>query len=446
MKHAEAGFLLSTLDLGAPQGRNLGVAGYSYEFVLSALRPLLEELGTVARVPNTAAALARAARAFADRGLRPVHIGFAPLQDFRFAPGAANIVMPMWEFPDVPREAWRGNRQYDWPATANRADMVLASGPFTRGALVRGGVTRPVREVPVPVPPGYFAVPPWEPGTTTRINCPAYVFGPAAGAPAAPAARESWMRAAASSAGCLLLGRRGYDRLARAAKRWMRWRLLPYPLAGSIELSGVVYASVFNPNDARKNWQGLIAAFLAALGHRDDATLVLKLATDDIGCVRHVIHTYGLMGPHRCRVAFICDYLGEEAMLGLCRATAFYAHATRAEGSCLPLMNHMAAGRPCLSPAHSAIGDYFDGETGLVVGSVQEPAGWPHEEKFRPRTTWARIDIDSLARAFSESHALALARPAEYAAMGGRARGRMRAWAGRDAVMARLREALAGLP
>ena len=442
MSTPQAGYLLTTHDLGAPEGRNIGAAGYSYEFVLRALRPYIEQMGPVERVPNNPAAIRRATTALRAQGLRPVHIGFLPYQDFHFAQGAANIVMPMWEFPDVPAEAWHGNRQYDWPATANRADLTLASGPFTRGALVRGGVTRPVRVVPVPVPQAYFSLPPWAPAGIERIDCPAYQFGPTEDHGSPPPAPVPGRRAA-SALGAMLLGRQGYDRLARGIKRLLRRRVLPYPLSGSIELRGVVYCSIFNPNDARKNWQGLIAAFLAALGHRDDATLVLKLATDDIGCVGHVIHTYRSLGPHRCRVAFICDYLSEETLLSLCRATAFYAHSTRAEGSCLPLMNHMAAGRPAISPAHSALGDYFDSQTGLVVHSEQEPAAWPHDREFRPRTTWARIDIDSLCRAFADSHALALNRPEEYAAMGARARSRMHAWAGRDAVMASLRAALA---
>ena len=445
------GFLLTTHDLGAPEGRNMGAAGYSYEFVLRAIRPLLEKLGTVVRVPNTARDLAEAVRAFKDRGLVPVHLGFLPYQDFLFVPGVAHVVMPMWEFPDVPREAWKGNRQYNWPETANRADLSLVSGPFLEGALRRAGVTKPLRIVPVPVPDGYFDIPPWDPAETTRLECPAYVFGPCeeavaqSGKPGSATGLWEGARWTASTAMAWTLGRRRYDHLARAVKRWMRKRVLPYPLANGLTLSGVVYTSVLNPNDRRKNWQGLIRAFLTALGDQPDATLVLKLATDDMGCVRHVIHTYQAMGPHRCAVVFICDYLGEETMLRLCRATTFYAHATRAEGSCLPLMNHMAAGRPAISPVHSAIADYFGKESGFVVESVQEAAGWPHESRFRARTTWARIDIDSLARAFADSHAMARHRPEDHAGLAGRGREAIRAWAGRQAVMARLTEALGEL-
>lgn len=429
----------------------MGAAGYSYEFVLRAIRPLLERLGTVVRVPNRARDLAEAVQSFRDRGLDPVHLGFLPYQDFRFVTGAANVVMPMWEFPDVPRKAWKGNRQYNWPETANRADLTLVSGPFLEGALRRAGVTTPLKVVPVPVPDPYFNIPAWSPGQATRLECPAYVFGPSeasADGPGDPGRQGTlaglWSKArqGALAVASLTLGRRRYDHLARMVKRWMRKRVLPYPLENGIDLSGVVYTSVLNPNDRRKNWQGLISAFLRALGDKQDATLVLKLATEDMGCVRHVIHTYRLMGPHRCRVAFICDYLGEETMLRLCRATAFYAHATRAEGSCLPLMNHMAAGRPGISPVHSAIADYFGEESGFVVESVQEAAPWPHENRFRARTTWARIDIDSLARAFADSHEVARRRPEEYARLARRGREAIRAWAGREAVMARLSEAL----
>src|SRR5207253_6814427 len=42
-------------------------------------------------------------------------------------------------------------------------------------------------------------------------------------------------------------------------------------------VDGVVYVSVFNPKDGRKNWHQLITAFCWAFREIDDATLVLKI-------------------------------------------------------------------------------------------------------------------------------------------------------------------------
>ena len=86
--------------------------------------------------------------------------------------------------------------------------------------------------------------------------------------------------------------------------------------------------------------------------------------------VRRVIEFYrGRDVRHRCRLVFICDFLTEAQLLELTTGTTFYLQATKAEGNCLPLMNHLAAGRPGVSPDHSSVGDYFDAQSGFVVAS-----------------------------------------------------------------------------
>ena len=45
------------------------------------------------------------------------------------------------------------------------------------------------------------------------------------------------------------------------------------------QVDGVVYVSVFNPKDGRKNWHHLITAFCWAFREVDDATLVLRSPT-----------------------------------------------------------------------------------------------------------------------------------------------------------------------
>jgi hypothetical protein len=148
---------------------------------------------------------------------------------------------------------------------------------------------------------------------------------------------------------------------------------------------------------------------------------------------------------HRCRIVFVCDFLTDEQMAGLCAATTYYVQATRAEGNCLPLMNYLAAGRPGISPCHSSMGDYFGPESGFVVASHPEPAAWPHDRRLRLRTTWGRIVWTSLRDQIAASYQLARERPGEYRALAERCRCDMRVWASPDAVAARLAAALGEL-
>ena len=105
-------------------------------------------------------------------------------------------------------------------------------------------------------------------------------------------------------------------------------------------------------------------------------------------------------------------------------------------------MNYLAAGRPAVSPCHSAIEDYFDEEVGFVVDSHAEPAAFPHDPELRCRTTWARIVWPSLVKQIRASYELAKSDPASYQAMAGKARARMQGWASMDQVGQRLNVAL----
>lgn len=456
-------FFLSSYMLGAPDGSNLGVAGYSHEFVARLFRPLLERWGSVTDIRHPRAELDAAVAASRHRGGRPVHFSVLPLQDVYFAADAVNVVMPAWEFPDVPNQPFDDNPQNDWPTTARLADMLLVSGPFTADAFRRAGTTTPLAIVPVPTPAGYFRLPPWRPGQVTRLDHWAFVFpgrderaDDVVASAVTPDRRRLGRRLerSLSAAARELLGADRYERLSRRLKKPRRrtaegradFRSLPYPQVDGLELSGVVYTSVFNPADGRKNWVDMLNAFLVALADRPDATLVLKLIAKSPAVVRQVIDYYlHRQLPHRCTVAFVCDFLSEEEMLRLCAGSTYYLQSTRAEGNCLPLMNYLAAGRPGISPDHSSLGDYFRPGLGFVVASHPEPSAWPHDRRLRLRTSWGRIVWPSLHDQIAASYRVAVARPVEYAAMARDCRTAMEAWAGEPAVARRLDSALGEL-
>jgi hypothetical protein len=448
--------------------QRLGLPGYSYDVVAGLLAPLLQRWGEVVPVPLDVRRIEDAIRTARQRGLQPIHLSVLPFQDVYLTASAPNVVFPFWEFPDVPAEAFDGNPQNNWAATANRCDLVLVCGPFTAAALHRAGIRTPIHVVPVPTPAAYFLLPPWSAETITRIPCPAYVFPN----PAVPA-HELWDAAdaagvdepppqspslARSSLGQLRLAYRHLLKplLPPVVHRAARTRLRPVGVGSDrwhdylngcrrerLELSGIVYTSIFSPRDGRKNREDLLSGFVAALRDRADATLVVKLVSADSLWIESALNYYRTTGlAHRCKVVFITDYLSDEQLSALARASTYYLTTTKAEGCCLPLLNYLAAGRPGVAPCHTAISDYLGPEMGFVVHSSPERTLWPQDRRIRFKTTWHRLAWPSVIEQIRASYELARNDRAGYDALAAAARTRMTQWVGTEAVWPRLRDAL----
>jgi glycosyltransferase involved in cell wall biosynthesis len=465
---------LTSYRTGAARGKNLGVPGYSYDLVAQLFAPLLARWGEVIPAARDTEAVESAVQAARRHGLDPIHVSFVACQDMVFASSVPNVIVPAWEFPDVPAEAFEGNPQNNWVATANRCDLVLVGGQFTVDSFQRVGIRTPIRVVPVPTPPEYFDVLPWSAETIVRLACPAYVFPN----PDVPA-HELWDAPDLSANGRgQPAGEAPTNRLTPAVRRHTylstaleRLELFAPPLLTQavgfvterlrvdrwrsyvrrcrrqdVELSGVVYVCIFNPHDGRKNWQDLLTGFVSAFHDRPDATLLIKLITAEPRMVDRVLDFYRSVGlSHRCKIVFITDYLSDEHMLALVRASTYYLTTTRAEGNCLPLMNYLAAGRPGIAPCHTALADYFDADVGLTLPWHAEPAAWPQDNRVRLKTTWARLDWPALVERLRESHALALHDRRAYDARADRARQRLRERASVESVQTQLHAALAYL-
>ncbi len=455
--------LLTSYGTGATRGKNLGMAGYSYDIVAELFAPLLQSWGELIRVPNQKQDVETAARDARLRGLDPIHVALLPFQDACLADSVPNVVVPAWEFPEVPNYAFDGNPQNDWVSTANRCDLILVGGPFTKHAFERAGISAPIRIVQVPTPDQYFDLSPWDSHRQIQLEFPAYCFRGSESRQSSPMPSftprsrrplilqigrrvESGIRH-----GCqAMLGDNLYRRMTNPLGRQARFAKsihgkfpLPEPEPAPLTLSGIVYSSIFNPKDGRKNWIDLLTGFLFALGDCEDATLLVKLITSDPMQVANVLQYFIARDiPHRCRVVFINEYLAESQMYQLAEASTYYLQTTKAEGNCLPLMNYLAAGRPGVSPDHTAMGDYFDANHGFVVESHPEPAAWPQERRLRLRTTWGRIVWPSLVQAIRESYTLAKYHRAEYDDVAARVRADMYAWASLDSIGPRLHGAL----
>lgn len=191
---------------------------------------------------------------------------------------------------------------------------------------------------------------------------------------------------------------------------------LPEP-RGTARLSGLVYTSVLNPKDGRKNWADILTAFCYALGDREDATLVLKMTHFSAAAyLEELLGLLAAIGPVRARIVVLHGFLTTAEYRQLIGATAWYVNASRGEGLCLPLMEFMAAGVPAIAPDHTAMADYVDAASTLVVRSNRAPTRWPNDPFARTRTLCYRIDWQSLVDQFRESYRI-WAEPHRYAAM-----------------------------
>ena len=452
-------FLVSSPSRIGDLPQRLGMADYSYGFVVKSLAPVLERLGHWRQVIAPESCLVYAAAQAIEEGFRPVHLAVMPVHAAYLTPAVPTILFPFWEFPRIPDRDFGWETRQNWARVARRASLIVTACEMTAKSFRQAGVGCPVEVVPVPVADRAFRVPPWSPDFTWRMTCRHVSWGGPPVDPGEPPAPDPF-----PPPGKLAVWGAGVkDRYKRYIRPWLspqaqQWvsqskratlqalrrrrpivvEPLPRLRPTRLELSGLVYTSVFNLGDLRKNPHDLLTAFLLAFRDRPDVTLVLKLATRPETELHHVEYLrnlylgYGI--EHHCRVVVITDYLSDDELLGLFRATTFYVNTSRAEGACLPLQQALACGRPGIAPAHTAMADYMDDRVGFVVASQPEPTHWPHDPQKRIKTSWQRLDWSSLHDQYLRSAELASSSPAGYEAMAASAHRRMKNYASVDVV------------
>lgn len=186
----------------------------------------------------------------------------------------------------------------------------------------------------------------------------------------------------------------------------------------TLVFSGVVYTSVFNPADGRKNWLDIVTAFVWAFRDEPHRTLVLKMSHHNRSTfLGDLFLLFARLAPFKCRVVAIHGYLSAEQLQNLVGVTDYFVNASVAEGQCLPLLEFMAEGVPAVSPDHTAMETYIRPDNAFVVRSSHQPHIWPNDPRECYRTLSNRIDWDSLRQGFVESAALITSEPERYQAM-----------------------------
>ncbi len=158
-------------------------------------------------------------------------------------------------------------------------------------------------------------------------------------------------------------------------------------------LEGVVYTSVFNPRDGRKNWEDMISAFCATFRDIDDATLVLKLTHHDAEeALTDILHHLYKNQSYRCRIVLIYGYLADADYERLVQATRYVVNTSYGEGQCLPLMEFMSCGKPAVAPCTTAMIDYLSADNAFLIDvnrgsdhlAARSTLGLPHPALRHP--------------------------------------------------------------
>lgn len=232
-------------------------------------------------------------------------------------------------------------------------------------------------------------------------------------------------------------------RVNRVVRRLRRSRqpapFTALPQRETVNLDGVVYTSVFNPVDYRKNWEQMLYAFCWAFRDEPGATLLLKMTHHSVASyfadLQYFLHR---VGPTKCRVLVLHGFLPEREYEHLMGATTYYVNASSAEGLCMPLMEFMSAGIPALATDNTAMADYLTADAAFVVASTPAFTHWPHDDRQLIRALQYRVNWESLVAAFKDSYVVATSDPERYVAMGTAAETSLRRYSADDVVARQL--------
>ena len=253
-------------------------------------------------------------------------------------------------------------------------------------------------------------------------------------------ALPSWSKSALSLA--IRAARRGYRIILRRHAPPPPPPPAPEP-EHVVELSGIVYTSVFAPQDGRKNWHDLLTGLLWAFRDEPRATLVLKMPRSGWEPMHpHLNHALTRFAPFSCRLVLIYGFLEDEDYADLVRASDYYVNVSHCEGLCIPLMEFFAAGKPAIAPNHTALADYVSPDIAFVPRFTREHTVWPFDPRDLFTTMRYRLDWASFENALRESFSIATAKDGKYSAMALAAHAKMRDYASATKIRTLLAEAV----
>ncbi|PXA83369.1 hypothetical protein DMC47_43735 [Nostoc sp. 3335mG] len=213
----------------------------------------------------------------------------------------------------------------------------------------------------------------------------------------------------------------------------------------TIRIDGIVFTMLLSPDEDTKYWLDILSAFLTAHREEEDATLLVRMTGSDLDIWWWDFHEMIARQPAAaCRVVILQGELDEDGERLLVAGSHWIVNAPPAEGQCLPLQRYMAAGRPAIAPAHTAMADYISPSNALIVAASEEYGVWPHDSARELITTRYRIDWESLRDGFLRGYEEATSDPKTYRNRAEAARDAMERYCS-DAIVAAKLDAFLGL-
>lgn len=469
----------SKIDQSSIQS-SLGKPEYSYYFLMKDFLPLLERLGTVVIV-DSIAEIESLTAAHREAGEQVVFFSFSPPHQVPLGLPCKTIAVFAWEFDSLPSAAWDGNPQNDWSYVFSRTSGAIATSREAAGLVEIVAPKFLITALPAPVWDRFAALG-CSDGCSVELGARKFHFaGVIIDSPLLGLSADGLVRKPVETPNIVEPEPEPVSAQKRLCEAWQQsavlltswWSEVRRPMVDEqpllspmiepiliepddvvaevevevitpplqqIQVQGVVYTTLLNPADARKNWVEIITAFCWAFKENEDVTLIVKMTHHDLEYYRIVLITLlSRLAPFRCRVLVLHGFLDDNQYRELVSATTYYVNASSGEGLCLPLMEFLSAGKPAMAPAHTAMADYMDEKMGFVVKCSLEPFCWPHDPARIFTTHRHRLNWQSLMEAFRSSYAMACCAPLEYRQLSANAFCRMRNFASIDVLEQPLR-------
>lgn len=432
---------------------SLGRSEYSYYFVLHKFLPVFSEIGQVQIIEDPSAEVDEYyERAFTE-GRQCVFLCFTAPHNAFIGLKCPTIPVFAWEYDTIPNESWDGKENNNWVQVLKKLGAAITHSAHSVGVVREAlGKEFPIISCPAPIQPDRFAssrqiaekspVQQYEVVLTKEVIDSASLDFEQLNSKKGMAQRIEIIHALLQKLGHEVLE----DLLPKALYTFLRSAYLftgtliarslrlfrnfkdnssatqetkQPAMSDSTILSGIIYTSVLNIMDSRKNYQDMVAAFCHALKDKPDAALILKTPVrDDLYFFKEsVISFLHKLPDFHCRVMIIGYYMDSDAYYKLMKATTFYVNTSYGEGQCLPLMEYMAAGVPAIAPRSTALRDYVSSSNAFLLKTSAVPTFWQHDERRAIRTVHHRPDWYSLVEAFQSSYQMAKNEPGAYRKM-----------------------------
>ncbi|MEB0021922.1 glycosyltransferase, partial [Actimicrobium sp. CCI2.3] len=135
----------------------------------------------------------------------------------------------------------------------------------------------------------------------------------------------------------------------------------------------VVFFSIFNPYDYRKQVQLMLPAFMLALEKNINMILIIKLVIDNIhttlGTIQDILKKLFKIEGQCDRIIFIGEKLSDHQVIKIMETANYYLCTSSTEGLNLPLIEAMAQGVVPVSSRATAMADYINETNSVIIES-----------------------------------------------------------------------------